>query len=314
MSYTDSSELLDELETIREQLRNRFAFVESADDMPKPWGGSGILHIDVNPKLAFHLLEFIFEVAYVDILQEAGFRFIDDKTTWEYFAMSENGFLRIYDWKNYTVSVGSFGISDEGSNEGLEKDAKYLKKLVEENLSKLTAWVADPLDGTHNFKRGFGYSAVSLGYAENGVTVLGAVYDPFRKELYVAEKGKGVTRNGKPIHPSGKQKFESSTRVCTTNSYENRLEISLGRFFKLGHVWVDVLSSAVLMMTDIASGRIDLMFHEGLHPWDNIAGFLIAEEVGLKITDLKGNSTNWLTDSMVMGNPDLVDEFIRLTN
>ncbi|HUS25976.1 MAG TPA: hypothetical protein VMY99_01345 [Nevskiaceae bacterium] len=136
MSKTAEPDLLKQLEEIRKQLRDRFAFVESADDLPKPWGGSGMLHIDVNPKVAFHFLEFIFDVAYTDIMIEAGFRFIDDKTTWEYFVMSENGFLRIYDWKGYTVSVGSFGLKDKGTEAALEKDAKYLKKLVEENLGK----------------------------------------------------------------------------------------------------------------------------------------------------------------------------------
>lgn len=136
MSDNAEPEILNELENIRDQLRDRFAFVESADDLPKPWGGSLIVHIDVNPEIAFHFLEFIFEVAYVDIMQEAGFRFIDDKTSWEYFVMSENGFFRVYDWKGYTVSIGSFGLNDKGTKEGLEKDAEYLKKLIEENIKK----------------------------------------------------------------------------------------------------------------------------------------------------------------------------------
>lgn len=135
---TTDDDLLKQLDAIREQLQERFAFVESADDLPKPWGGGGILHIQANPGLAFHFLEFIFDVAYIDIMQEAGFRFVDDKTTWEYFAMSENGFLRIYDWKGYTVSVGSFGVSDNGTKEGLERDAEYLKELVEENIGKFS--------------------------------------------------------------------------------------------------------------------------------------------------------------------------------
>lgn len=134
MGDASKPDLLKQLETIREKLRERFAFVETADDLPKPWGGSGLLHIDADPEIAFHFLEFIFEVAYVDIIQEAGFRFIDDKTTWEYFVMSENGFLRIYDWKGYRVSVGSFGLNDGGTSEGLKADSEFLKALVEQNI------------------------------------------------------------------------------------------------------------------------------------------------------------------------------------
>jgi len=140
MTTKSNNVLLQDLSVIRTRLQERFAFVESTKDLPQPWGGSAILHIDVNPELAFHFLEFIFDIAYVDILQEAGFRFIDDKTTWEYFAMSENGFLRIYDWKGYTVSIGSFGLSEGGTKEGLEKDASYLKKLIEDNIGKFNEY------------------------------------------------------------------------------------------------------------------------------------------------------------------------------
>lgn len=132
MSNSDNTKTLAELELIRSQLRARLAFVKSTDDLPEPWGGSGILRIEANPEIVFHFLEFIFEIAYVDILQEAGFRFLDDKTTWEYFVMTENGFLRIYDWKGYVVSVGLCG----PSNEELKKDAEYLKLLVEDNIDK----------------------------------------------------------------------------------------------------------------------------------------------------------------------------------
>lgn len=132
----ENTKLLKELGLLRKQIRRRFAFVESVNDLPETWGGSGILHIDVDPTIAFHFLEFIFELSYIDIIQEAGFRFIDDKTTWEYFLMSENGFLRVYDWKRYTVSVGSCGISNNGTKEGLEKDAQYLQTLLEKNIGK----------------------------------------------------------------------------------------------------------------------------------------------------------------------------------
>lgn len=182
------------------------------------------------------------------------------------------------------------------------------------NLPNLTGWVIDPIDGTNNFKQGMAYSGISIGYLEKGVITLGAVYDPYKKELYLASKGQGVTRNGQPIRVADKASFDAGTRVCTSNSYEGGTQANLDRYDKLGHVWVDVLGSAVLIMTDVASGRLDLYHHNGLKPWDNAAAFLIAEEAGAKITDLKGALTNWLTSEVVVGNPALVDEFIARTN
>ena len=186
--------------------------------------------------------------------------------------------------------------------------------LTLENLRQLTGWVIDPIDGTNNFKKGMAYSGISIGYIENGQIIIGAVYDPYRKELYIAEKGKGATRDGQPIHVSDKAIFDAGTRVCTSNSYEGGTQANLDRFTKLGHVWVDVLGSAVLIITDVACGRLDLYHHNGLKPWDNAAAFLIAEEAGAKITDLQGRPTTWLTDEVVIGNPTLVDGFIARTS
>lgn len=186
--------------------------------------------------------------------------------------------------------------------------------LSESNLSNLTAWVIDPIDGTNNFKRGISYSGISIGYIRNGEIVLGGILDPYRKKLYLAEKDKGATCNNASITVAHKSTFDAGTRVCTSNSYENGTQQNLERYKKLGYVWVDVLGSAVLIMADLASGKLDLYHHNGLKPWDNAAGFLIAKEAGVKIVGLNGQVVTWLTNEVVMGNPKLVDLFVEKIN
>src|SRR5262249_20674845 len=56
-------------------------------------------------------------------------------------------------------------------------------------------WVVDPLDGTNNFRFGRPYAAVSAAYVEAGELRAGAVYDPFRDELFFAERGTGAFLN-----------------------------------------------------------------------------------------------------------------------
>ena len=185
--------------------------------------------------------------------------------------------------------------------------------LNPENIASLTGWVVDPIDGTNNYKKGMSYYGISIAYIEKGEPVIGGVYDPYRRELYIAVAGRGVTRNDQAIRVSDKAVFDSSTRVCTSNSYEGGTQANIERYSKLGHVWVDVLGSAVLIMTDVASGRLDLYHHNGLKPWDNAATFLIAKEAGAKITDLSGKPTSWLSSEAVIGNPKLVDEFMAKT-
>lgn len=193
-----------------------------------------------------------------------------------------------------------------------EESPEGQELLKEESLSQLSAWVIDPIDGTNNFKRGMAYSGISIGYIENGEAVLGGILDPYRSLLYVSEINNGATCNGDPIHVSSQSIFNSNTRVCTSNSYEGGTLQNLARYKKLGDVWVDVLSSAVLIMTDVASGKLDLYHHNGLKPWDNAAGFLIAKEAGAKIVGLNGKTISWLSNEVLMGNPALVDEFLRL--
>jgi myo-inositol-1(or 4)-monophosphatase len=192
-----------------------------------------------------------------------------------------------------------------------EETAAGQELLREDTLADLTAWAIDPIDGTNNFKRGIAYSGISIGYIKKGEIVLGGILDPYRNALYLAEKDRGATCNDQVITVSDKQTFDAGTRVCTSNSYEAGTQQNLSRYEKLGHVWVDVLGSAVLIMTDIASGKLDLYHHNGLKPWDNAAGFLIAREAGAKIVGLKGQPITWLTDEAIMGNSKLVDEFIR---
>lgn len=194
-----------------------------------------------------------------------------------------------------------------------EETKDHHELLTADNLPNLTAWVLDPLDGTNNFKRDMHYSMISVAYVEKGEPVLGVVYDPYRQEMYVGQAGEVSTMNGQSIHVGDKSTFNSDTRVCTSNSYEGGTRESLMRYQKLGHVWVDVLGSGIHIMTDVACGRLDLYHHNGLKPFDNPAAFLIATGAGAKIVDLAGEPVSWLTSDIVMGNSELVDEFVART-
>jgi len=63
-------------------------------------------------------------------------------------------------------------------------------------------WFIDPLDGTTNFIHGIPQFAVSIGLCKNKTSILGVVYDPFKNELFCAEKGKGALMNNKKIRVS----------------------------------------------------------------------------------------------------------------
>src|SRR5262249_56662787 len=57
-------------------------------------------------------------------------------------------------------------------------------------------WIVDPLDGTTNYAHGLPIFAVSIALEVDRRIALGVAYDPSADELYVAERGRGVTVNG----------------------------------------------------------------------------------------------------------------------
>lgn len=46
-------------------------------------------------------------------------------------------------------------------------------------------WILDPIDGTQNFIRHLGMSAIALAHYDSGVLQTGLVYNPFTEELFL---------------------------------------------------------------------------------------------------------------------------------
>ena len=60
-------------------------------------------------------------------------------------------------------------------------------------------FIVDPIDGTTNLMYHMQLSGISCGYAEDGQLMAAGVYNPFTREMFLAELGKGATLNGQPI-------------------------------------------------------------------------------------------------------------------
>jgi myo-inositol-1(or 4)-monophosphatase len=152
-------------------------------------------------------------------------------------------------------------------------------------------WIIDPIDGTINFANGIPICCVSVGLEVNGVMTMGAVYNPIMKEFFLAEKGKGATLNGTPIHVS--DKAEVLTSCLVTGFPYTFLDMPNGplecfeRFIRRG-VPVRRLGSAAIDLCWVAAGRFDGFFEHKLNAWDSAAGFLMVEEAGGMVTDFNG--------------------------
>ena len=60
-------------------------------------------------------------------------------------------------------------------------------------------WIIDPLDGTTNYAHGYPVFCVSIALEKDGVIILGVIYDPTRRDTFVAVRGEGAYLNGKRL-------------------------------------------------------------------------------------------------------------------
>jgi len=194
---------------------------------------------------------------------------------------------------------------------------QILSEETESDLTELLKvghlWVIDPIDGTFNYLNHLNYSAISVGYVETGVLKTAAVYDPFRKDLFTAEKNKGAFVNGNKIRVSTKSDFSSATVAADSYFKPEITRNNLRTLLKLDPVpWILMKGSVVMAVCEVACGRIDLYFQTGVKPWDNAAAMLILSEAGGIVRNLKGEKTNFLSNTIVAGNKILVSKFIRM--
>lgn len=154
-------------------------------------------------------------------------------------------------------------------------------------------WYIDPLDGTVNYAHHIPIFCVSIGFSENGVLTLGAVYDPLRDEMFIAEKGKGAFLNGKQIHVSATNELEKSLLVTgfPYDTWNTKLD-NFKYFERLAKKTQGVrrLGSAALDACYVGAGRFDGFWEYKLKPWDVAAGGLIAREAGATVTAIDGRA------------------------
>jgi myo-inositol-1(or 4)-monophosphatase len=178
-------------------------------------------------------------------------------------------------------------------------------------------WIIDPIDGTVNFANGIPICCVSIGIEKDGKMILGAVYNPFMNEFFLAERSSGATLNDKKIHVS---KQSEVIKACLVTGFpytyldmvNGPLEV-FERFVRKG-VPVRRLGSAAIDLCWVAAGRFDGFYEHSLKAWDSAAGFLMVEEAGGTITDFEGNYYSPYQPHLVATNGKIHQELLDVVN
>lgn len=188
----------------------------------------------------------------------------------------------------------------------------------EDDAHTLTAediFVIDPIDGTSNFINGLDASAVSVALLHKGEAKYAVVYDPYKDELFSAERGKGAYLNGKQIHVTEKTLLSGLTDVGSAPYTRDLARKTLKIMDGLLDICGDTrrVGSAAIAGCNVAAGRIALMFELRLCSWDFAAARLIVEEAGGVFAYLDGKDHS-LTDTppIAMGTPEAMEKFLAL--
>ena len=177
-------------------------------------------------------------------------------------------------------------------------------------------WIVDPLDGTTNLIHDYRMSAVSIALCEGRKPVLGLIWQPYSREMYFAEKGKGAFLNGSPIHVADTPFSEALIAFGTAPYYEELEKVSMAMAAEFLRRCADIrrTGSAAIDLANVAAGRTDAYFELRLKPWDYAAGSLIVREAGgLVCMPLNGGEMDYgLSTAVAAGTPAVMDRVMEV--
>ena len=184
---------------------------------------------------------------------------------------------------------------------------------VKAGADKSARWIIDPLDGTTNFLHGVPHWAVSIGLEQDGEIIAGVVYDPCKKEMFTAEKGKGAFVNGKRLRISDVREFSTAlVGVGGPRFNERDYAVFMSEFCAI-NPFSDIrrFGAASLDIAYVAAGRFESFWERQLNAWDVAAGALLVTEAGGLVSDLDGGADYIYGRSIVVGNTAIYPHLLK---
>ncbi len=178
-------------------------------------------------------------------------------------------------------------------------DAKFLAEEKDNNVSEVNkghCFVIDPIDGTTNFIHDYKSSSISVGLLFDGTPVFGAVYDPYKDELFSAHIGEGAYCNGEKISVSKNDMKHSLLLFGASPYYKDELadiSFSIAKDLFIRSADLRRGGSAAIDMCALACGRADIFFEQRLSPWDFMASYVIITEAGGSMTLFDGSPVSF---------------------
>lgn len=196
---------------------------------------------------------------------------------------------------------------------------KNIVKILQENFSDYNiiaeekntikqgheyTFVIDPLDATYNFFIGIPYFSIIITLLKGKEAVITGVYHPILRNLYLAEKNKGVFLNDKKIQVN-KIKNIKQTTISFASGYSVPLKQNrkiLSRLEKLESRRIVRNWSPGLDACLMACGKIELLVNYKNELYDHAGIKLMVREAGGKATSFSGNQARDIDDVFLASN------------
>jgi myo-inositol-1(or 4)-monophosphatase len=153
-----------------------------------------------------------------------------------------------------------------------------------ERLKRARVWTVDPIDGTRAFLRHVPEWTVSAALVEDGVPVLGVVFNPAQQEFFHAIRGQGAFLNDEKIQASDRSSLEGAMLIASGGLFKKK--IWKEPWPEVSTRWVNSVAYRVAL---VACGAADATVSlSGKSDWDLAAAAVILKEAGGVITDHRG--------------------------
>lgn len=213
------------------------------------------------------------------------------------------------------VDKNAEGIVLEKITKAFPQDSITAEESGMKEGSSSNRWFIDPLDGTSNFIHGFPYYCVSIALYESNTPALAVIYDPNQDELFTAVSGQGAAVNDRRIRMN---KDTALRNAMTATGFPFRGDDNFSNYMQLFEkitrscAAVRRPGAAALDLANVAAGRFDAFFEQGLRSWDCAAGALLVREAGGLVGNYQGNEFNVNASEVLAASPKTFSEMVKI--
>jgi myo-inositol-1(or 4)-monophosphatase len=166
------------------------------------------------------------------------------------------------------------------------------------------------IEGLANFAHGNPEFAISVALIDKGVVIAGVVYNPYRDELFFAEKGKGAYKEGFRSHErlrvSAKQDLEGAIIAVKPDMNDKDISYKVMSGVIAQGAEVRISGCLALDLAYVAGGKLDGVIAPNAMQASISAGLLLVKEAGGMVLDIEQKDTRTEDLPMVLNSGNLM--------